>query len=528
MTAAIASALFSAAWKGTLLIAFALVVHRVARNRIQPRWLCLLLLLALVRLLVPVAPASSFSVFNLVPREQAAAPKMIFIDDAPPQPAAPPRRLAVRSMAPPPPSWLPLLLGIWAAGTLVSLSRVAVRASAFHRLLRDRQPADLGPLLEECRRALGVRRHVRVVVTGAVSTPSLHGWLRPALLLPHGFLETFTREQLRYVVLHELAHLRRADVLVSWIATAASSLHWFNPLVRHAVARLAEERELACDAIALDALRAEERAAYGGTVLQIVERGAPMIPALVGMTATPQQLKRRIVMIASFRRQSRTSLVFGAFVTVLALATFTDARAGEQHMKVRRFDHTALSPAAQANIERLEQVVNLDLRSASVQDVLNAISNATGVNIAVADGAIAPAAPRLNVRSTDVSAHLLLIETLSSQDLGVKFSDAGIEVVKAADMMMHLHGDGVGTDERVVVMRKAADAAHAGHPAGTEKRVMVMRHGGDEHLAKMAAGDNVVHKTVDVKAEANGNKRTLTVRTGDDKPVGTLEIEVLK
>lgn len=527
MTAALASALFSAAWKGTLLIVFALVVHRVARNRIQPRWLCLLLLLALVRLLMPFAPSSSFSVFNLFPNDRPAPAPMIFIDDAPPQPALP-RQLAVRTAAPPPPSWLPLLLGIWAGGTLISVARVAFRASAFHRLLRDRQPADLGKMLEECRRTLRVRRHVRVVITGAVSTPSLHGWLRPMLLLPHGFLETFTREQLRYVVLHELAHLRRGDVLVSWIATAASSLHWFNPLVRHAVGRLAEERELACDAIALEALRAEERSAYGGTVLQIVERGAPMIPALVGMTATPQQLKRRIVMIASFRRQSRTSIVFGAFVSVLALATFTDARAGEQHMKVRRFDHAALSPAAKENMKRLDQVVNLELRSASAQDVLNAISNATGVNISVAEGAIDAAAPRLNLRSTDVSGHVLLIETLSSLDLGVKFSDAGIEVVKSSDMLMHLHGDGAGTDERVVVMRHAADAAHGAEPAGTEKRVMIMRHGAEEHRAAMAAGDDAIRKTVEVKAEANGNKRTLTVRTGDDDPVGTLEIEVLQ
>jgi bla regulator protein BlaR1 len=77
-----------------------------------------------------------------------------------------------------------------------------------------------------------------------VATPSLHGWLRPTLLLPRGFLVSFTREQLRYVVLHELAHLRRSDVLVNWIATAAQVLHWFNPLVRLAVMRLAEEREL--------------------------------------------------------------------------------------------------------------------------------------------------------------------------------------------------------------------------------------------------------------------------------------------
>ncbi|HUR79703.1 MAG TPA: hypothetical protein VM733_02990 [Thermoanaerobaculia bacterium] len=70
--AALGSWLFAATWKGSLLVAFALVVHRVARNRIPSRWLCALLLVAVLRLVAPVAPATSFSVFNLVP---AAAPR---------------------------------------------------------------------------------------------------------------------------------------------------------------------------------------------------------------------------------------------------------------------------------------------------------------------------------------------------------------------------------------------------------------------------------------------------------------------
>lgn len=176
-----------------------------------------------------------------------------------------------------------------------------------------------------------------------MAAPSLHGWLRPALLLPEGFLETFTREQLRYAVLHELAHLRRSDVLVNWIATAAAALHGFHPLVRLARARLAEERELACDALALAALRAEERQAYGGTVLEIVDRlrTTQLVPALVGMTAAPQQLKRRIVMIASFK-QPRYSALFAAMVVAVGLVTLTDAQAHEPQVMHRgRTDHGA-------------------------------------------------------------------------------------------------------------------------------------------------------------------------------------------
>lgn len=506
MTAALASALFSAAWKGTLLVAFALVVHRVARNRIPPRWLCALLLVALVRLLVPVAPAASFSVFNLVPSDAQSPPPSIVIDDAPPLPPSG-QRMAVVDVVPPsvPPS-VQLLLGVWAAGVSFVVTRVAVRTRAFHRLLRDRQSVDLGPLLDECRSALRLRRGVRVAVTKAVTTPSLHGVLRPTLLLPHGFLETFAREQLRYVVLHELAHLRRADVLVSWIVTAASALHWFNPLVRLAVARLSEERELACDALALEALRAEERPAYGGTVLEIVERGGPMIPALVGMTATPQQLKRRIVMIASFRRQSRNSILFAAAIALIALVTLTDARAGEVRQFVRHIGAgEALSPAAHEQIMKLEQNVSLTLRAVSLQDVLTTISASTGVNAVVAPDVL-EGDPRLNITAENVPAHIVLMETLSTLKLAAKFTEAGVEVVKQPEPRLRI--DGVPGDERRFFIRKADDP----------------------HLA--ATGDHTVARQIHVSAErageGEGDKVRVTINTGDDKPAGKLEIDLIK
>lgn len=507
MTAALASALFAAAWKGTLLVAFALVVHRVARNRIPPRWLCALLLVALVRLLVPVAPASSFSVFNLVPADAPSPAPVILFDDAAPQPP-PGRAEAFRVVAPPSTSpWVQFLLGVWAAGVLFAVTRVAVRTRAFHRLLRDRRSVDLGPLLDECRDALRLRRAVRVAVTHAVATPSLHGFLRPTLLLPHGFLETFTREQLRYVVLHELAHLRRADVLVSWIVTAASALHWFNPLVRLAAARLAEERELACDALALEALRAEERPAYGGTVLELVERGGPLVPALVGMTATPQQLKRRIVMIASFRRQSRNSILFAAAIAVIALATLTDARAGEVRQFVRHVGPgEAFSPVAHEQILKLEQNVSVTLNAASLQDVLTTISAATGVNAVIAAGAL-EGDPRLNITAENVPAHLLLMETLSTLKLAAKFTDAGVEVVKQPEPRIRI--EGVPGEERQFFIRTLGDASHP-----------------------IPAGDHVmsrqIHVSAERKAEGEAGKVRVTISTGDDQPAGKLEIDLIK
>ncbi|HEX6085046.1 MAG TPA: M56 family metallopeptidase [Thermoanaerobaculia bacterium] len=509
MTAALASWLFAATWKGSLLVAFALVVHRVARNRIPSRWLCALLFVAMLRLLAPVAPPTTFSVFNLVPAAESGPPAELEMGPAPERvPRAP---LLVRTAAPPPQRpWMPLLLGLWAAGAAFFLTRAVVQTIRFRRRLRSARAVDLGSLLDGCRDALHLRRGVRVAVTEAVAAPSLHGWLRPMLLLPEGFLESFSREQLRYAVLHELAHLRRSDVLVNWIATAAAALHWFNPLVHVALARLAEERELACDELALAALRAEERQAYGGTVLEIVDRlrTTQLVPALVGMTATPQQLKRRIVMIASFK-QPRYSILFAALVVAVGLVTLTDAQAHEP--QVMHFKTAApLSPEAHAIVQSLMKPMSVDLVSANVDVTLASITSATGVRFTVAGGAADPAL-RMNIKAENVPAHMVLIESMSAAGLAVKFTDTGVEILEESAVHERVpHGDG----ERVMIMRKIDGGGD--HPLPLRAPAHVRGDGDRRQFSVL------------VDADASKDVRNVTLRSEDGATTGTMRIEVVK
>ena len=531
MTGAVASFLFAAAWKGTLLVAFALLVHRFARNHVPSRWLCALLLVSIVRLLVPVGPSSSFSVFNLVPAAAPPPPMEIAIDDNPrPRMAQP---VVLRTVAPPPVAdarWMAVLLALWAAGVGFVIARAVVQTRRFKRQLAgsvDVDRDDVLALVDECRAILSVRRHVRVRITDAVATPALHGWLRPTLLLPQGFLDAFTRAQLRYVVLHELAHLRRSDVLVNWIATAAHALHWFNPLVRLAVARLAEERELACDALALAALRAEERPAYGGTVLELVNRMrvarvAPAVPALVGMTATPQQLKRRIVMIASFR-QSRHSLLFATLVVAVGLLTLTDARAGEpmqrQRMKVEG------SAAIKETMQRLETPMTVDLAAANIDAVLHAVMNATGISVVLQDGAVddTTRAKHLNIKSTNIPAHLLLMESLGTFDLAVKLTDTGVVVMRVPQEHMRLRTKDRG--ETTVMMRSAE------HPDGIKGGVEGGVPGGVEGGVRGGVAGGVEGGVMRIEVSEEGDpgrgRRTLRIHNGEVEE-GKLEIELIE
>ncbi len=79
-----------------------------------------------------------------------------------------------------------------------------------------------------------------------------HGWgaVRFRLLLPEA-ARRWSDEQLRSVLLHEIAHLKRRDTVVQVLTQIACALHWFNPLVWFAAWRLHVERERACDDLVL-------------------------------------------------------------------------------------------------------------------------------------------------------------------------------------------------------------------------------------------------------------------------------------
>ena len=208
---------------------------------------------------------------------------------------------------------------------------VVVQLIRFYRkLARASAPTDSSSqtLLDDCRREFGLSQRVELMETDAVQSPALFGLLRPRLLVPRGFGGQFTGRELRYIFLHELAHVKRGDLWLNWLVTALQILHWFNPLLWLGFARLRADRELACDELAL--LRAGDNVgtAYGETVVKLLEnlRCPTAIPGLVGILEDKKQMRRRISMIANFRRTGRWSALAVILIAALAAAALTDAQ----------------------------------------------------------------------------------------------------------------------------------------------------------------------------------------------------------
>jgi beta-lactamase regulating signal transducer with metallopeptidase domain len=232
----------------------------------------------------------------------------------------------------------PLLL-VWACGALIGAGIVALRTFRAARAWDDSRfstDPELLELLEDCRSLASVRAPVGVVVSERIESPALLGWLRPKLLLPARWMQTCPPAQLRDVLLHELAHLRAADLAWGWFFTAMRVVHWFNPMAHLAAARWRAAREDAADEFVLR-LRPATGGSYDETLLAFlkVARNSQPFGAL-GISENFLNLKHRIQMIQTHPRRVMPQLVAGLLFVVLATVVFlrpTQAQASEDDSK---------------------------------------------------------------------------------------------------------------------------------------------------------------------------------------------------
>jgi TonB family protein len=167
-----------------------------------------------------------------------------------------------------PPTTSDWLLGLWVIGCAVVGARFLLGAGrASWMAPRAAEARHAGAMLEELRRALGIRRRVRVLESADAPMPLTWGILRPVVLLPEGAGQ-WPPARLRTVLLHELVHVGRLDLLAQAIAQAACCLYWFHPLAWMAARQLRKERERACD----DAVLSRGMAApdYAGHLMDLV------------------------------------------------------------------------------------------------------------------------------------------------------------------------------------------------------------------------------------------------------------------
>lgn len=294
---------------GSVIILVILALRLVLRA-VPQRYVCLLWILAGLRLLVPFSFESSFSlqpdpnaIEQWMPTQAVTQPETPVITPAVGEgmqlPQMDENHDAVSNPRPVTVDWA--ALG-WAVVAGCFLMYMAGSYLLLKRKVRGAVAVDGN--IYEC---------------GGIDSPFVLGYLRPRIYLP----EDLPSEDIDHILVHEQCHIRRADHWIKLMGFVCLAVHWFNPLVWLAYGLLCRDVEMACDEEVVAGLSADGRKAYSATLLRCVSghRLGAVCPVAFGEVS----VKQRIPKILHFRKPTFwIGVVAGVVVAVVAMCFLTD------------------------------------------------------------------------------------------------------------------------------------------------------------------------------------------------------------
>ena len=300
--------------QSSLLIAVVLALRAVFGRRLDRRLRYYLWLPVILRLLLPFSVGSKLSVMNLLaPAARTGAAEAFVMSGA-----AVPANTAASAPFP----WQAVVTGVWTAGvTAVALITLRVNAGFYRELKKDRREADIDMISGLCAR-MGIYRVPKVYISDNAESPCAVGVLRPAIYLPRWAVSD--KERLRYILMHELTHIKYRDNPLSLLISACCAVYWFHPLVWIMASSAIRDRELACDARVTGGMAAGEKTAYGMALVSSVQlhTGRSHRVLAPAFAAREHEMVERI---ESIKRQDPASKCIAALACAVMLVALVTA-----------------------------------------------------------------------------------------------------------------------------------------------------------------------------------------------------------
>jgi len=259
---------------------------------------------------------------NPVLTEGTGASERLTVPSQPADRAASPRQVPVDSSFAFRVTPLAAVAALWALGAALCLFWLAHGTWSVARIVGRATPMNVGVwehTLWEVADRIGLDSVPRLVASRDVSMPFASGLLRPVIVLPSD-AESWSDDRRTSVLLHELAHVKRRDLIGHTLGRVACALYWFHPLVWTAAKRLRVESERACDDIALAC--GAKPSDYAEQLLDIVTAvRRQFTPAVALAMAHRKEFEGRMLAILDpeVRRAAPTRRQTLASITTLAL-----------------------------------------------------------------------------------------------------------------------------------------------------------------------------------------------------------------
>lgn len=181
---------------------------------------------------------------------------------------------------------------------------------------------------------LGIKQQVqlRYMNIESADSPAAIGIFRPKVFLPRRIVEQWSLKEIEPILLHELAHIKRYDLVVNWLQMIVQVVYFFHPLVWLTNRKIRQLREEICDDVAIQRIGAQ-RKRYGKSILRVMEetRREPAFGfAGIGFIERKSSLARRIVRIMSDKYRLHPRMTVFSSVVLLLISILCISLASER------------------------------------------------------------------------------------------------------------------------------------------------------------------------------------------------------
>lgn len=209
------------------------------------------------------------------------------------------------------PSIVTILFIFWQSGMILVFSYNIICYVLYVRRLKKYNISAEQQEIELLSGLSGSKNTPRLYKNSMVEIPVLIGVFHPEIILPDKKYEDM---KLQGILLHEITHMRKNDIVIKWLLILVGALHWFNPIIYFVRLEINKACELACDESVIKNFDNDGRQHYGDALIMIAADTIRKIPVSITMFEDKKNLKERLGAIMKHKDFPRKTIYLSCFL----------------------------------------------------------------------------------------------------------------------------------------------------------------------------------------------------------------------
>ena len=257
--------------------------------------------------------------------------------------------------------------------TSILLVYTGVQVTKRNKALRNSVRIELDSRIEELVNSFRLKRRVQIYINDSIKVPITYGVICPKIIIQSQVLED--NSLLKYVIIHEMIHIKKFDIVLTHIKNLIACLHWYNPFILVASRYMEDDLELLCDKLVIQRVgdTIKNRKEYCLSMLRLVELKEIQEKSVLKLHPT----KERMIIMKKWKR-GLSGICTLILMIALSMTVFADIGVNENNPVIEKGDFfqeevledDMVRAITEEEYEQLtlEEIPPIELNSANIDD----------------------------------------------------------------------------------------------------------------------------------------------------------------